>query len=215
TTLFRSYHANSGSITVNGNNISKSIIFSRNKYAVTFMESGLPSGTTWSVTLNGTTQTSATSTIPFSETNGTYSYTIATTNKTYESSPGFLTVNGTSVSRQVSFSKVQYTVTFTETGLSNGTHWSMTFNGLTSSSNGTTITFITVNGTYSYTVSNVSGYSITNGSGTLSVNGSNVAKIIKFTSSPSGLSIMEIIGISGAILAIVAAVGVVMFIRKK
>ena len=91
----------------------------------------------------------------------------------------------------------------------------MTFNGLTSSSNGTTITFITVNGTYSYTVSNVSGYSITNGSGTLSVNGSNVAKIIKFTSSPSGLSIMEIIGISGAILAIVAAVGVVMFIRKK
>jgi thermopsin len=45
-------------------------------YPVTFAESGLPSGTTWSVTLAGITLSSDTSSIRFYEPNGAYAYTV-------------------------------------------------------------------------------------------------------------------------------------------
>ena len=54
------------------------------------MNSGAITGTSYSFTLP----------------NGTYSYTISTTDKIYESPSGSLTVNGGSVSNSVSFTKV-------------------------------------------------------------------------------------------------------------
>ena len=191
---------------------------SLSNYGTTFTESGLPAGTEWYVNLsNGIDSGAITgSSYSFSLNNGTYSYTIATADKTYGPSPssGSFTVNGKSVSKSVSFSEVKYTVTFTESGLPSGTHWSMTFNGATSGSNGTTITFDAVNGTYSYTVSNVSGYSVSSGS--ISVNGANIAKNVTFTASPApGLSQTELYGITGAIVAVIAVVGLVAFFRRK
>jgi thermopsin len=47
-----------------------------NLHRVTFTESGLPSGTTWSVTLNGTTMSSTTSTVSFLDPNGAYGYSV-------------------------------------------------------------------------------------------------------------------------------------------
>ena len=203
---------------VRGNSVSKSVSFTEVKYTVTFTESGLPSGTAWYANLsNGMKSGSITgSSYSFSLTDGTYSYTIATTDKIYGPSPssGSFTVNGSSVSKSVSFTEVKYTVTFTESGLPSGTHWSMTFNGATSGSNGTTITFDAVNGTYSYTVSNVSGYSVSSGS--ISVNGANIAKNVTFTALPAaGLSQTELYGITGAIVAVIAVVGLVAFFRRK
>ena len=191
---------------------------SLSNFGTTFTESGLPAGTAWYVNLsNGMKSGSITgSSYSFSLTNGTYSYTIATTDKIYGPSPssGSFTVNGSSVSKSVSFTEVKYTVTFTESGLPSGTHWSMTFNGATSGSNGTTITFDAVNGTYSYTVSNVSGYSVSSGS--ISVNGANIAKNVTFTALPAaGLSQTELYGITGAIVAVIAVVGLVAFFRRK
>ncbi len=187
-------------------------------YNVTFTESGLPSGTAWYVNLsNGNKSGAITGTsYSFSLEDGTYSYNIATTDKTYHANAGSITVNGKNVSEPISFSKFTYTVTFTESGLSNGTHWNMSLNGSTSSSNSTTITFHMTNGTYSYTVSSVSGYSITNGSGSIAVNGANAAKSIKFTSTASpGLSQTELYEISGAAVAVIALLGVVVFLRRK
>jgi hypothetical protein len=46
-------------------------------YPITFDETGLPSGTNWSVTLRGTMNYSTTSSIGFMEPNGTFSYTVA------------------------------------------------------------------------------------------------------------------------------------------
>jgi len=68
------YVANYGSNTVSVISTSPQAI---KKYSVTFTESGLPSGTSWSVTLNGNTESSTTNTISFSEPNGTYSYVVA------------------------------------------------------------------------------------------------------------------------------------------
>ena len=73
-------------------------------YFVTFKESGLTSGTSWSVTLNGTMESSTTSTITFSVPNGTYTFSIGTvTGYNSLSSSGSLTVSGSSVSTNIIF----------------------------------------------------------------------------------------------------------------
>jgi len=74
-------------------------------YTIRFTETGLPTGTQWSVTLNGTTKSSTTNTIIFSEPNGTYSYRIATVIKSYVPVPssGTFTVNGESVNVSIIF----------------------------------------------------------------------------------------------------------------
>ncbi|MCI4434872.1 MAG: S8/S53 family peptidase, partial [Thermoplasmata archaeon] len=75
----------SGSISVGWSDIYININFAKKTlYTVTFTESGLPSGTMWYVNLsNGQSFSLTTNTITFNEPNGTYSYTIATVNKSY------------------------------------------------------------------------------------------------------------------------------------
>ena len=62
------------------------------QYPVVFNENGLSNRTSWSVTMNGTTLTSEHPDITFSEPNGTYSFTIATT-RGYSASPSSGTIN--------------------------------------------------------------------------------------------------------------------------
>ncbi len=161
----------SGSIIVVNSNIVKGVIFTPVKYSVTFTESGLPSGTQWSVTLNGTTETSANSTITFSETDGSYYYTVGSVSG-YVVSPasGYIIVNGSSVSQQITFVKV-YSVTFTELGLPTGTLWSVTLNGTRESSTNSSITFYELAGRYYYVVGSVPGYLISQSSGMVNVAG--------------------------------------------
>jgi len=162
------------------------------KYSVTFTESGLPSGTLWSVTLNGTTKSSTTNTITFSVPNGTYSYSIGSVNG-YTTSPssGTITVNGANVNIAVIFTPVPvktYTVTFTENGLQSGTMWYVNLsNGQSFSSTTNTITFNEPNGTYSYSIATVSGYTASPSSGTITVNGKNVNQAITFASVTTSL----------------------------
>ncbi|MGC8636594.1 MAG: DUF7619 domain-containing protein, partial [Thermoprotei archaeon] len=130
-------------------------------YAVTFSESGLPPGDSWSVTLNGQTQSSSSSTITFTEPNGTYSYFIGKVGGYYaEPSSGSVVVNGKPSGVYVSFSTVKYPITFSESGLPPGTSWSVTLNGQTRSSTSSQIVFEEVPGTYSYSVGQLTGYFI-------------------------------------------------------
>lgn len=96
-----------GNVVVNGASVTEpALVYKQVTYSVTFSESGLPSGKSWSVTLdgNGVTQSSTTSTITFAEPNGTYGYTIGTV-KGYTASPssGSVTVNGASAAVSVTF----------------------------------------------------------------------------------------------------------------
>jgi len=158
-------------------------------YSVTFTENGLPSGTTWYVNLSSGQSFSGTgTTITFSEPNGTYSYTIATMNKSYapSSSSGSFTVNGANVNIAITFTPITYTVTFIENGLPSGTSWSVTFNGNIKSSNTTTISYTgIVNGSYSFTVGSITWYKVSPSSGIINVNGANVNQTITFTPSLS------------------------------
>jgi len=155
------------------------------KYSVTFTESGLTSGISWSVIFNGTTESSTGNTIKFNEPNGTYSFSISPISG-YSASPssGSITVNGANVNQAITFTAVTpsiYKITFTESGLSSGTTWSATLSGATKTANSNTIVFNEPNGTYSFIIGAINGYTATPSSGTITVNGSNVNQGITFT----------------------------------
>ena len=182
----------SGSVTVNG--ASQTVFITStpsttSTFAVTFSESGLQSGTSWSVTLNGQSLSSATSIIFFSEPNGTYSYTVGTVSG-YTAAPSFGSVrtNGVAISVTITFTPstvATYAVTFPESGLPNGISWSVTLNGAIKSGTGN-IVFTEPNGTYTFTVGTVSGYTASPSSGSFTVSGVAVSKAITFTALPPG-----------------------------
>ena len=156
------------------------------KYTVTFIENGLPSGVPWYINLsNGNDSGSITgSSYSFSIANGTYLYTIGTTDKTYEPSPssGPFTVNGASVSESITFNLVTYTVTFIENGLPSGVPWYVNLsNGQLFSSVSNTLSFRESNGTYTFTLYNNGIYIPNPSSGTINVEGSSINQSITFS----------------------------------
>ena len=238
-----SYFANStdykdlsGSVTVNGASQSVILTFVLQTYSVTFTESGLPSGTIWYVNLSDRIDSGVISgtSYSFSFTNGTYSYTIATSDHTYEPSPlsGWLTVKGSSVSESVVFSMV-YSVNFTESGLPSGAIW---YVNITASSgivydsgaiSGTSYSFSLTNGSYTYTIGKISGYNISTSSGPLTVKGKNLFQSITFSSvssttpplkkpsTPTSNTDLYIIIGAVAAVAVIGAVVTLMMRKKK
>ena len=108
------YVANSGSGTISV--ISTSSVVKL--YTITFIESGLPSGTTWTVALNGTIETSTTDTISFNEPNGTYYFSIENVSG-YAAIPSFgkIIVSGKNVTQEITFTVVNQKPTSTNTEL--------------------------------------------------------------------------------------------------
>jgi len=150
-------------------------------YSVTFNEAGLPAATSWSVTLAGTTEHSATSSIVFSEVNGSYAYSVG-------SVPGFIAsptggtalVAGFPLVFDVTFTPFTYPVTFHEVGLPSGTQWSVTFNVTLASSTTSNVTFSAPNGTYPFAVTQVTGFTVGPGSGDVTVDGSAAVQAVSF-----------------------------------
>jgi hypothetical protein len=73
------------------------------EYAVTFTETGLPSGTSWSVTLNGTPQDSTGASMVFYEPNGAYLFTVGSIPGYTVNPEGNVTVHGAPVSVPIMF----------------------------------------------------------------------------------------------------------------
>jgi len=193
----------SGSLTVNGgtNSISgtgigyaKTLVYSQVTYSVTFTERGLPSVTTWSVTFNGATESSTSSSVTFSQPNGTYAYTVGTVAE-YAASPssGTVPVAGVAVNEAITFTEA-YAVTFTETGLPSGTSWSVTLNGVAEGSASGTISFTEPNGVYSYSIGAVAGWHQTTlpYTGSVTVSGATVTEsTLAFTQVTYSVTISE------------------------
>lgn len=148
---------------------------------ITFTESGLPSGSSWTVTLGGTPGKSTTTVIGFLAPNGTYAY-VATPVAGYTVSPnsGTVTVSGSSVNVNVVFTRVTYTVTFTESGLPSGTLWTVTLSGTPNTNTGNTLQFTEPNATYGYAVTPIAGYTVSPNSGNVVVNGADVEVDLAF-----------------------------------
>ena len=93
----------SGEVYVNGRNTTVSISFVLQEYNVTFIENGLPAGTSWVITLNNTEESSTSTTILFSAINRTYTYTVKSITG-YKSPPsGNIKVNGNNITEEITY----------------------------------------------------------------------------------------------------------------
>jgi hypothetical protein len=155
-------------------------------YTVTFVETGLPAGTSWSVTVGGTDTITAAGNLTFSEFNGTHGFTVPdVNNETANPSVGTVTVAGVAQVVDITFSATTiptYTVTFTETGLAPGTQWSVMVGSASESSSNGTVVFNLPNGTETWTVTAITGYTIEQATGSVQVNGLAVGVPITFVS---------------------------------
>jgi YVTN family beta-propeller protein len=175
-TTDRAYRAQAGSFTVNGSSSPDVVNFSAVTYRVGFTETGLPGGVEWWVNLTGGfSGSSVSASLSFAEFNGSYRYAVATTDKLYEAAGASFAVHGAAVSKAVTFSPVNYTVSFTEIGLPVGSGWSVVLGGVRNSTTATMVDFPEPNGTYAYTIGPLPGWTPAKSSGSVVVNGGPVA----------------------------------------
>jgi hypothetical protein len=100
----------SGSLTVVAANYSLAVTFTPFTYAVTVSEGGLASGTSWSATVNGVTQSTAGASMTWYLPNGTYAYSItAPSGYTLSGGSGNVQVNGAPASVAGGFSSTSST----------------------------------------------------------------------------------------------------------
>ncbi len=174
--------------------IGESVFYPPQKYAVTFTESGLPQGSTWSVKLDNNSLSSSNDSITFNEYNGTYSYFIQSVDGLYPyPSNGTITVQGSPKIISVNFlPPATYAVTFYQSGLPSNYKWWITLNNVTKSSLGSgSISFDLANGSYQYTVGVQIGYTVSPSSGTVIVSGSSITQNILFTPRHYVMTVIE------------------------
>jgi hypothetical protein len=133
---------------------------------VDLMESGLPPGTPWSVTVRGFTTNSTSNALPVYEPNGSYGYSVAPV-AGYRILPrnGGFTVVGWPQEVHVRFVKLTppplvFPVTFEVTGLPDGMGVPITVRNSTLTAAGFTPEFGLINGTYAYRVGYTPGYHV-------------------------------------------------------
>ncbi len=204
------------------------------RYSVVFSESGLTAGTNWSATVGTTTIAASRTTIAFSETNGTYRYSIGTVpGYTAAPSSGNVTVNGAAVNVTIVFAMSPpppvlslYAVTFIETGLRAGTAWTVVMNGTSLNSTTASVTFQKANGSYGFTIELVNGYTVRPSSGIVTVKGVAIHQSIAFTNTSSkgpASATPGFLGLPGydgylvilALVAVVAMVAAVVYFRSR
>jgi hypothetical protein len=135
---------------------------------VTPFNGGTGTDFTWSVSIYPQYLTSS---ILFPVERGSYPYHVGAVPGYRSSGPsGNLSVQSLSYVN-LSFVPASQAVTFTETGLSPTTGWTVTLNGTLGASNNSTVVFDVRNGTYNYTVQGSGGFVPTATSGRVSVSG--------------------------------------------
>lgn len=125
--------------------------------------------------------------------NGAYSVTLPPGNYAINASaPGYAPYSGTgSVSAgrttdlALSLSYIE-SISFVENGLPASTNWSVTFNGTTTTTNGTLIVFHEIAGSYNYTIGSVGGFKSNISQGMISLGPANRTVNVTFASTATG-----------------------------
>ena len=171
-------------------------------YSVTFVPVGLPSGVTWGVTLAGlelygSNLNGQNPDISFSEVNGSYSYSIYMPSpETASPSSGSITVSGSAVTVDITINVPvkDYVLSFTESGLPPGVYFTVS-TGIGSASGNPTASFNVPNGTYSWTIADVTSggqtYIPSPDAGTVTVDGAPATVSITFTVQSYTVSLTE------------------------
>ncbi len=190
----------SGTFVIDGGTVWVNISFEPGLfYQATFNESGLSAPFTWSVVLNGTSASSATSALVISGLgNGSYSYSVPAV-PGYVATPrsGSLVIAGTNVTVPIQFVLLpagNFSVSFVESGLPVATNWSVSLSSEDLwSGGGTTVTFVVMNGTYTYAVGSAAGLAPSPVNGSVRVAGVPVTVDVTFASSATsyGVALFE------------------------
>ncbi len=178
-----------GQVAVAGVPTTVTLAFERLVYGVTFAETGLPSGSAWTLTFAGASQVVTAPSTGYTVPNGSYAYRIAGPAGWVPTTGGYTgtaVVAGANVTVLTEWRPARYTVTFVETGLASGVAWQVEFNGSPESSTTSSISFSVGNGSFAYSISlgATLGFVASPSGGRVSVNGSSVTVTIAF--SPSG-----------------------------
>ncbi len=154
------------------------------RFPVNFQETGLPTGDRWFVNVSGVGSfNSTTSTLSFSLSNGSYSYTVSSGGNYYAPTPGAgsLDESGSVLTVSVTFQPYSSPVTFHEGGLPAGQRWEVTLGTQTLSGTSSTLSFTVLNGSYSFQVGPSKGWLPSPSSGTVSVTGSAIGVTLTFS----------------------------------
>lgn len=190
-----------GFMSVQGNAISVPLNFTEIIYSVSFVGSGLPAGTDWTVSINSLTQGTIYSNVTFRLPNGTYTYSAVPGNNSYSSLSGLLVVNGSSATKLINFYLRDANVTFHETGLPAGAQWGVGIPAMGDyNSTGSNLTLSLPFGVYSYVPLAVPGYTASNVSimFSLGIGFQNVTLDVNYTKLPApskqlyNVTIMEV-----------------------
>ena len=157
---------------------------------VTFSETGLSLGGSWAINFNGKLTVTSSSSVTFSPTYGTYSYSVAAIGSSLLPTPasGTVLVSGVPVVNVVfaAAPPATYSVYFTASGIFSGTSFSVSFNGGGAVSSGGTSQVIfnsVAAGSYPYVVTAPTGYTLVSStpSSPLTVSSSSVSVALVFT----------------------------------
>ncbi|MFG1459778.1 MAG: hypothetical protein AAE987_00145 [Thermoplasmataceae archaeon] len=203
-----------------------SVLVSQRYYNVTFNETGLPSGTKWILSSNvtGTADTTSSS-YSFTLPNGTYNFSVISSLNTYSSqhSEYSVTVSGSNVIENITFTAVTFNVIITESGLGQGISWSVNVSGkLYSAISGQNIYLSLQNGTYSFTVSNIMNYTLNSTETSFTVNGHSLTITLNFVNNTTVSSHVPpksnsdlYIEIGAIVIVAVAAFAATLLIRRR
>lgn len=182
-----------GSFVVAGGPVRIALTFHVGRYGIDFTENGLPAGTNWSVTVNGSTNYSDTPSVICHLGNGTYYFAVGYLPGYWElPRSGVLVIQGSVVAQLVVFTVATFPVTFTETGLPTGTLWTVNFSGEARASTNATVRFSADNGSHAYTVYGISGYALPAYRGTLSVSGTANGTVLAWSEVTYTIAFLEL-----------------------
>lgn len=196
--------------------------------SLTFHETGLPRGTSWSVVIGDLVETSATTNVTWIEANGTYNYSVQPVPGYEATYAGSVVVDG-NVVVPITF-RPTFEVLFAEQGLPNGDKWSVTATNATTgfhetqSSVTSSITLSLANGTYQIGVTLPSGWTDRVNATAITVDGQATTGPTVTATGPNGthsgpastgLPLESVILATTGVLVIVAGVLIAVLRRRK
>jgi YVTN family beta-propeller protein len=141
---------------------------------LTFYETGLAAGTTWSVSLNGTGKNSSGDAIRFTQTFGNYSFVVQNVSG-YDASPssGVVLFSSGSSAVNITFRQMsrEYSLTFGEAGLPPGLGWGVHLDNLSNDSQTSEVSFLIPNGTFEWVVDCPPGLTVSPSGGAVTIDG--------------------------------------------
>lgn len=166
---------------LNGNDPVASI-WAPYEYPITFLSSGLPAGTGFSFAIGGSQGTGIAPMFEQSLANGSYSFRIGyVAGWSVLPRTGTVVVDGAGETVHLNWTPSVYGATVSESGLPNGTAWSIDLNGTNRTTTSDLMIWRLTNGSYPFVVAGVPGWSLSSYRGVIVVRGASMTLTLNWS----------------------------------